>query len=98
RDRVAGQGAQLFAQAVVLLALAAAAEQRLQRRLAAELGQIAEAHDAILGEASEQRLDVPRHEQRLDMGDEGARLVDRLRIAAGHAVLSYSAIGFGRSW
>src|SRR4051812_41005314 len=83
-DRVAGKGAQALAQPVILLALAAAAKQLFEGRLAAEFRHVAEADDAIVGKAGEQRRDVPRHEQRLDMRDEDTRLVEGRRIAVGH--------------
>src|SRR5262249_41581914 len=56
----------------------------LQRRLAAQLRQVAELDDAILGKAGEQPVDVPRHEQRLDMRHERARLLDRASVLPGH--------------
>src|SRR5512135_3369447 len=63
RDGVAHQGAKFLAQAIAVLAGAAGSKEFRQRILAAELRQIAEAHHAILGEARENALDVPGHEQ-----------------------------------
>jgi hypothetical protein len=48
------------------------------------MGRSPKLDDAIVSEAGEQRLDIPRHEQGFDMGDESARLLDRARILAGH--------------
>ena len=45
---------------MALLPLATAAEQFLERRSPAQLGQIAETHDAIPGEAGDERRDIPR--------------------------------------
>src|SRR5205807_10291670 len=78
--------AQFLAQAIADLPLAAAAEQFFERGLAAELGQIAKANDAIIGEAGEQAWDVPGHEQRLDMRDERPRFLDVLRITLSHSL------------
>src|SRR4029077_20736159 len=73
--------AELFVEAVVLLPRAARREELAQGVTPAQLRHGAEAHHAVVGEARAQRVDVPRHEQRLDVGDERARLLDGARVA-----------------
>jgi len=81
-DRVAHERAELFVEPIVLLPRAAFGEEFPQRPAAAQLGYGAEAHHAVVGEARHQTVDVSRHEQRLRMGDERARLLDGAWIAA----------------
>jgi hypothetical protein len=61
--------------------LATSAEQLFERGTAAKFRQVAKPNDAILGKASDESRDVPRHKQRLDMGDKDLRLFDGTRIA-----------------
>src|SRR5438477_6175688 len=54
--------------------------------LAAELRQIAKAHDAILGKAGEERRDVPRQDRTRKIVPQPERAPDRVSPAQGIAV------------
>src|SRR5262252_3179548 len=70
----------MFAQPVALLLGTSRPEEAAKCFAPFELGNGAETDDAILGEPIDESIDVPRHEQRLDVAHEGTRFLNRTRV------------------
>src|SRR6516164_7732386 len=70
----------MLAQPVTLLLGASRPEEDAEGFAPLELGNGTEPDDAIFGESIDKSVDVPRHEERLYVANEGTRFLNRLRV------------------